>query len=446
MARRIKDAELDSRKARERLKARGKPYWRSVERGLHIGYRRLKGRAGSWTARHYDGDRGYATQVLGIADDLSDAFAGGKVDPKTCALVAATPAVAILSFDQAVVKARARKEARTHIAAGGSGPLTVRDVIEAYLTWYRDNRKAFADARRWADAFILPALGDVEADSLTTAAIRKWHEGLAAQPARIRTAKGEPQRHRALAAGDADAIRRRRATANRVLTLLRAALNRAWRDGLIPSDAGWRRAQPFGKVEAARVQHLSVAEAKRLVNACSPPEFRTLVQTALATGARYGELCRLRVADFDGDAGTLAVHVSKSGKPRHIVLADEGIKLFHELTLGRSGGEIMLLRANGTPWGKGAQGVPMLDACKNAKIEPHVSFHILRHTWASLAVMAGMPLIVVARNLGHVDTKMVERVYGHLTQTFIVRAVREHAPEFGFKPLRKNVRQLGARP
>jgi integrase len=445
MARKIRDAELDSRKARERLKARGKPYWRSVERGLHIGYRRLKGRAGSWTARHYDGDRGYSTEVLGIADDFSDAFAGGKVDPKTCALLAATPADAVLSFDQAVSKARARKEERTHVAAGGSGPFTVQNAVENYLAWYQANRKAFADARRWTSAFILPALGHIEASALTTTEIRKWHENLAAQPARIRTAKGEPQRHRALAAGDADAIRRRRATANRVLTLLRAALNRAWRDGLVPSDAGWRRAQPFGKVDAARVQHLSVAEAKRLVNACSPLEFRTLVQAALATGARYGELCRLRVADFNGDAGTLAVHVSKTGKPRHIVLAAEGISLFRELTTGRSGGEVMLLRANGTPWSKGAQGVPMLDACKNAKIEPRVSFHILRHTWASLAVMAGMPLMVVARNLGHVDTKMVERVYGHLTQTFIVRAVREHAPSFGFKPLRKNVREIGAR-
>jgi integrase len=445
MARKIRDAELDSRKARERLKARGKPHWRAIERGLHIGYRRLKGRAGSWTARHYDGDRGYSTEVLGIADDFSDAFKGGKVDPKTCALLAATPADAILSFDQAVAKARARKEERTHVAAGGSGPFTVQNAVENYLVWYQANRKAFADARRWANAFILPAFGDVEASALTTAAIRKWHENLAAQPARIRTAKGEPQRHRALAAGDADAVRRRRATANRILTLLRAALNRSFRDGLIPSDVEWRRVQPFGKVDAARVQHLSVTEAKRLINGCPTLDFKNLVQAALATGARYGELCRVRVADFNGDAGTLAVRVSKSGKARHIVLADEGIGFFRELTLGRRGDEVMLLRANGTPWGKGGQSALMVAACERARITPRIGFHGLRHTWASLAVMGNMPLVVVARNLGHVDSKMVERVYGHLTEGFIAKAVREHAPAFGFKPLRKNVRQLGAR-
>jgi integrase len=38
----------------------------------------------------------------------------------------------------------------------------------------------------------------------------------------------------------------------------------------------------------------------------------------------------------------------------------------------------------------------------------YCSFHILRHTWASLAVMNGTPLLVVAKNLGHADTRVVE--------------------------------------
>ena len=39
-------------------------------------------------------------------------------------------------------------------------------------------------------------------------------------------------------------------------------------------------------------------------------------------------------------------------------------------------------------------------------IEPHISIHGLRHTWASLAAMAGVPLMVIAKNLGHTDTRM----------------------------------------
>ena len=45
--------------------------------------------------------------------------------------------------------------------------------------------------------------------------------------------------------------------------------------------------------------------------------------------------------------------------------------------------------------------------------------------------MAGMPLMVVARNLGHVDTRMVEKHYGHLAPSYVVEQVRKFAPRFG---------------
>src|SRR5262245_12996370 len=73
MARRIKDATLDSRDARSRLKPRGKPYWRAIERGVHLGYRRLKGKAGTWCIRQYVGAQTYHVESICIADDFSDA-------------------------------------------------------------------------------------------------------------------------------------------------------------------------------------------------------------------------------------------------------------------------------------------------------------------------------------------------------------------------------------
>ena len=45
--------------------------------------------------------------------------------------------------------------------------------------------------------------------------------------------------------------------------------------------------------------------------------------------------------------------------------------------------------------------------------------------------MGGMPLMVVARNLGHADTRMVERHYGHLAPSYVAEFVRKHAPKFG---------------
>ena len=84
-------------------------------------------------------------------------------------------------------------------------------------------------------------------------------------PALLRSRKGAKKRNiRALDKADADAIRRRRSSANRTLTVLKAALNRAWREGKVRSDDAWRRVEPFEEADAARVRYLTVAEAKRL--------------------------------------------------------------------------------------------------------------------------------------------------------------------------------------
>ena len=45
----------------------------------------------------------------------------------------------------------------------------------------------------------------------------------------------------------------------------------------------------------------------------------------------------------------------------------------------------MFRHDDGSRWNKSEQARPMQEACEHAKIAPGVSFHILRHTWASLA-------------------------------------------------------------
>jgi integrase len=190
------------------------------------------------------------------------------------------------------------------------------------------------------------------------------------------------------------------------------------------------RLEPFKGVAAARVRYLDVSEARRLINA-SDPEFRPLVEAALQTGCRYGELARLTVEDFERDSGTLSIRVSKTGKSRHVILTEEGSAFFSQLTAGRAKHQMMLRRPNGQAWTKSLQSLPMARACERAKISPTISFHGLRHTYASLSVMAGVPLLVLARNLGHVDTKMVEGHYGHLASTYITAAIRAGAPRFG---------------
>ena len=234
---------------------------------------------------------------------------------------------------------------------------------------------------------------------------------------------------------DPEAARKRRATANRTLTSsAKAALNRGWREGKIASDSAWRRVEPFEGADAARVRYLTIAEAQRLINAADRESgFRVLIRGALATGARYGELAALRVADFNPDSGTVHIRTSKSGKGRHIVLADEGIALFSAQAAGRAPRDLLLPKADASQWAPSHQNRPMCAACQGARIEP-ASFHCLRHSYASHSIMNGAPLLVVAKNLGHADTRMVERHYGHLAPSYVADAIRAAAPKFGLEP------------
>lgn len=150
----------------------------------------------------------------------------------------------------------------------------------------------------------------------------------------------------------------------------------------------------------------------RLINVCTPA-FQSLVRGALLTGARYGELAQLWVEDFNATAGTVFIAESKSGKPRHMVLTHEGTALFVELTAGRPAGDRVFMQQGidrraraglGDTWGHSDQARHMLDACETAGLES-LTFHELRHSYASLLVNAGCPLVYVAAQLGHTDTR-----------------------------------------
>ncbi len=341
-----------------------------------------------------------------------------------------------LTFSQAQAIARTRFVECRRVAVGlptDVGPYTVRRCVEEYLDWLDQNRKSGKDARHKAEALILPQIGDLECAKLTTKSLRDWRDAAAEAPARLRTKKGKPQRYRDTDGLDPEDVqRRRRATVNRVLTTLKGALNHAWRDQKIPSDQAWRALSPFKEADAARVRYLTVDEARRLINAADPV-FRNLVRAALLTGCRFGELAGFKVADWSPDSGTVLVRRSKAGKAWHVVLTDEGRDFFAGLAAGRGSGDVLISRADGSRWGTSQQARPMIEACERARLDPPASFHTLRHTYASLTIMAGAPLMVVARNLGHADTRMVEKHYGHMSASYVADAIRAAVPRFGIE-------------
>jgi len=415
MARTVRDANLETRTARHRLPIRSEPYWRGLEKGFALGYRR-RARGGTWLARRRDEAGSYAEHRIGTTDDLQDA-----------------DGVVILDYSQAQRAARQwwrteRRREEGHDTP--EGPFTVKDAIDDYLKAYeRRGGKAVYDARRTVEAHILPSLGGITVAKLTARKITDWHHGLSEKRARARTRQGRKQNFRKVETGS-DAIRKRRATANRILTVLKAALNHAWKAGHVASDDAWRRVKPFQAVETARVRYLSEAECVRLVNACEPA-FRNLVRAALLTGCRYSELATMHVADFSADAGVVTVRESKAGKPRHVVLTNEGQRLFASLTAGKLGNDPIFMRRDGRTWDKSHQLRPMLEACHRAKIKPAVSFHVLRHTHGSTLAMRGVPMGVIAEQLGHADTRMTEKHYAHLAPSYVAYTIRAHFPTLG---------------
>src|SRR3546814_18220853 len=78
---------------------------------------------------------------------------------------------------------------------------------------------------------------------------------IASSPARLRTAKGAEQNFREPADTD-EARRRRRSSTNRILTILKAALNAAYRNGKATADDAWRGVRPFTEAETPKLRYL----------------------------------------------------------------------------------------------------------------------------------------------------------------------------------------------
>ncbi len=417
MPRKARDERLDNRTARLKMPPRREPYWRAIQQGRLIGYRRLAGgKGGTWIAQFYQRELTPPRQYLslGTADDLLDA-----------------DGFETLNFNQAQKKAGDWFAELMRADGRKAEPLTVSEAVDHYLADYAARGgKAVKDTRTAFDAHVIPALGDKEVAKLTSPTIRAWLRGLADAAPRLRASKKPDAKpgKKAPKATAPDAMRARRASANRILTYLKAALNLAYREQRVPSDDAWRRVEPFKNVGQPRIRYLSDEEAVRLINA-SDADFRDMVRAALVTGCRYGELAAARLQDLNLSAGHLHIPVTKAHKARAVTLTEEGKELFKRLALGKVASDRLLLRADGSAWGKSYQQRPLTEACKNGKIKLSITFHGLRHTHASRLAMAGTPMSVIAAQLGNSEA-ICAKHYAHLSPGYVSDTIRANFARF----------------
>jgi integrase len=414
MAQKARDSSLEKRSNRLKL-AQGERHFKVLDIGLALCYRRTSDSYGTWSVRLVLADGRYRLEALGTADDHDDA--NGQT---------------ILSFNQAQDEARKRHKTLQRDGGVVKRPLTVAQAVENYLDWFRVHRKSVFTTEATIKAHILPKWGEMLVAEIRAERLKVWHSALASKPARKRTKLGAAIAYQQAAKTD-DAKRSRKSTANRILTVFKAILNKAYEDDLVASNEAWKKVKPFEDVDEPIVRFLNTDEATRLLNACAP-DLRQLVTVALHTGARYSELTRATVADYSPDNQSLFIRPSKSGKGRHIPLTSEGRAHFAKSCVGKKGSALLFTRANGSVWGQNFHVRPLLEACKNGNIEPAVGFHQLRHTYASLLAQAGADLLTISKLLGHADTRITSRHYAHLCDKTLANAVNRFLPSFGEVP------------
>lgn len=206
-------------------------------------------------------------------------------------------------------------------------------------------------------------------------------------------------------------------TVNKKVATLRRLFNVAAEWGLSTSNP-CDSIKPL-RENNARLRFLTKEEASKLVECSRRPDrlghdISTLIVVALNTGARLGELLRLTWADVDLGSSTVSFAQTKSGKRRSIPLNKDAAAALRALP--GSSGRVFVRSGKPVSDVRGA----FERACRLAGISDF-RFHDLRHTFASHAAMAGMPMETLRRMLGHSTLVMVSR-YAHLSDTHMAEA------------------------
>lgn len=162
------------------------------------------------------------------------------------------------------------------------------------------------------------------------------------------------------------------------------------------------------------IRFLSEEEEARLLTRCSPA-LRRVVQVGLLTGFRRQELISLRPEDVDLRNGTVSVAAcyAKNGESRTLPVGSRLKTLLHDAFTASGSARTVLVNAQGCPWSRSTLGVQFRTACRDAGTEA-LGLHVLRHTFASRLVMAGVDLRTVQELMGHKSIEMTLR-YSHLS-------------------------------
>ena len=208
----------------------------------------------------------------------------------------------------------------------------------------------------------------------------------------------------------AERLRRvKAATLNRELDILRHAFTTARREWDVPLTHNVFAAVTRPKGAASRDRRLHLGERERLLSArsrCRNPHVRYLVQLALETAMRRGEILNMRWCDVSVEMRTLHIPVTKNGHARTVPLSSGALAILRTLSdSGNSGSDRIV------PITQNAAKMSWKRLVKRAGLV-NLRFHDLRHEAISRLFERGLTVPEVALISGHRDPRMLFR-YTH---------------------------------
>lgn len=226
------------------------------------------------------------------------------------------------------------------------------------------------------------------------------------------------------------------ATVRNVHVVLRKALSDAEDSGLIPRNPALRAKPPRPQTQGAELRYWTPAELSRFLELCEGHRLEATFRLLAMTGARRGEVAGLRWMDVDLEtaritirqallAGDGEVYVSspKSSRGRTVDLDQTTVIKLGEHrdrqlreSMGRRGWEdsgYVFTRDDGTHLDPRTLTHTFRWLVDNSDL-PRIRLHDLRHTHASIAVKAGVPIGVVSERLGHASPEFTLHRYAHV--------------------------------
>jgi integrase len=392
--------KLDTVAGRSKLAPRREPYWLPIGdlNGAYVGFRRGPD---TWIVRIYeDGLKRY--HQLGRFEDHRAAIRAARdwVKARDCGVTEVNATVgdacrAYLSNLESDKGVTAAQEARGRLQRCVLG----RSAEEA--------RKARAKAVKPHPISRKP-LNKLRAEDIKAWRNALVQEGLEAEP-----------------------LRKARASANRELSTLIAALNYARQGQMVESASAWTSVRKFADVQAERHKtrrELPISDRKALLQAAATVgsgAIRPFLEALLLTGARPVELCRATVADYNRKTGTLALYSYKGRSPekkiRNVPLRVLGAEaLIKGQVAGKLPNAPLFTRDDGRPWGHSDWDHLVREAREAAGLRTLTAYD-LRHCFISEAIAGGVDPLTVARIAG-TSLEQINRTYGQLLEERAAKA------------------------